>query len=145
MHRPAKPPAPCVVCGAPCVKRKTCGDACHAELVRQKSTVGTRSEQVRAKRRRGKKQSYKGKDKAEVIERLTREQGGRCKVCGGEGTALGDGRVGLVLDHDHATGKPRAMLCGPCNAALGLLAESPQRVKALWDYAQSWVQTKTVR
>jgi len=37
------------------------------------------------------------------------------------------------------------MLCGPCNAALGLLAESPQRVKALWDYAQSWVQTKTVR
>lgn len=25
----------------------------------------------------------------------------------------------LVLDHDHRTGKPRAFVCRPCNAAIG--------------------------
>lgn len=95
-----------------------------------RSAVGARSEAVRAKRRKHARNAYKGKDKPEVIARLTAEQKGRCKVCGCEGAKLGDGTVGLVLDHCHATGRPRAMLCGPCNAALGLLGESPTRIKA---------------
>jgi hypothetical protein len=130
----------CVVCGVACAGRKTCSDACNAKRRAALSTIGARSEQVRARRRKHKANAYRGKDKPEVIERLTKQQRGRCRVCGGEGTKRGDGTVGLVLDHDHATGLPRAVLCGPCNAALGLLGESPERVRSLWDYARSWSQ-----
>ena len=95
---------------------------------------------LKPKRRRNKKSGYKGRDKASVVARLTKQQGGKCKACGGAGSNLGNGSTGLVLDHDHATGEPRAMLCGPCNAALGLLGESPDRIALLRDYALSWAQ-----
>lgn len=140
---------PCVVCEKPHpLKRSTCSEACRAEfvakMVRESSTVGARSEAVRARRRRHAANAYRGKDKAAVIARLTKEQRGKCKVCGCEGTPLGNGKVGLVLDHCHATGVPRALLCGPCNAALGLLGESPARIAALHRYALSWAQPALV-
>lgn len=136
----AKPHGACKVCGAPCRGRKTCSDACFDAIVVRRSTVGARSAAVRAKRREAERHAYRGKDKAAVVAGLTAKQRGKCKVCGGYGQKRGDGTEGLVLDHCHATGKPRAMLCGRCNAALGLLGESPERIKAMWDYARSWAQ-----
>lgn len=131
---------PCVVCAKPCVGRKTCGDACLEEMLRRRSTIGARTPKQREKRRRYERTKYRGKDKAQVIARLTAEQGGRCKVCGHEGTELGDGKRGLVLDHCHETGRPRAMLCTRCNAALGQMRESPDLIAALWRYALVWAQ-----
>lgn len=140
------PARKCVVCGADCPKgRATCSEDCHDEVRRRQSTVGVRSEQVRAKRRRHAKNEYRRKDKAEVIAKLTSEQGGKCAVCGGEGTALGNGKSGLVLDHDHETGEPRAMLCGMCNAALGMMRESPDLVMSLAMYAERWRSTNATR
>jgi hypothetical protein len=138
--RARAPARACIECGQACPsrQRQTCSEACRAAVVGRSSTLGVRSATKRASRRKALKTRFKGKDKAQVIERLTREQGGRCKVCGGEGAALGDGRTGLVLDHCHVTGKARAMLCGPCNAALGLLKESPERIEALLTCAR-WV------
>ena len=40
-----------------------------------------------------------------------------------------------MLDHCHATGEPRAMLCVRCNAALGLLREDPAVCRMLAEYA----------
>jgi predicted nucleic acid-binding Zn ribbon protein len=133
---------PCRVCGQPTAKgRSTCSDACIQEVAKQQvALIAKASEAKRAKRRRAKAASYRGKDKADVVSRLTREQRGRCKVCGGEGAERGDGKTGLVLDHCHETGVARALLCGPCNAALGLLGESPERIAALHRYALSWGQ-----
>jgi len=42
-------------------------------------------------------------------------QEGTCAMCGGTEEEVGP----LELDHDHETGLPRGMLCGPCNRALG--------------------------
>ena len=38
------------------------------------------------------------------------------------------------IDHDHATGKVRGVLCNNCNTALGLLYDDPEKIKALGDY-----------
>jgi len=133
------------VCGAPTVgQRKTCSDPCFAEsAARRRALVGSqltsygqpiiRSESTRARRRKDRATRYKRPDKAEVIARLTAEQDGKCKVCGCDG-----GERGLVLDHCHRSGEPRAMLCCRCNAALGLMLEQPKRIEGLLAYALAW-------
>ena len=47
-------------------------------------------------------------------------QTGRCAICLRPSN--------LVIDHDHATGAVRALLCGNCNTALGLLGDDPNRI-----------------
>ena len=44
-------------------------------------------------------------------------QGGLCKICGQTSSRL------LVVDHDHATGKIRGLLCSNCNSGIGLLKD----------------------
>lgn len=48
-------------------------------------------------------------------------QAGLCAICGRE-----PGRKGLCVDHDHATGRVRAMLCTRCNTAIGMLKDDPE-------------------
>jgi hypothetical protein len=54
----------------------------------------------------------------------------RCGVCGRHRTVRD-----LVVDHEHATGCVRGLLCQPCNLALGHLGESPARARDLDRYA----------
>ena len=62
-------------------------------------------------------------------------QGGRCAACG---MIPDGGRVtSLCVDHCHATGRIRGLLCTPCNVALGLLRDDPARLEALATYARS--------
>lgn len=55
-----------------------------------------------------------------------------CEICGNKGK----GRNGIVLDHNHKTGKFRGWLCSNCNTALGLTKESIETLKALIRYIQ---------
>ncbi len=53
------------------------------------------------------------------------EQGGKCAICGNEETAKhqsGSLRR-LAVDHDHATGRFRGLLCTVCNQKLALLED----------------------
>lgn len=45
---------------------------------------------------------------------------------------------GLVVDHDHETGKVRALLCGNCNTALGLLGDDVARIERAATYVSLW-------
>jgi hypothetical protein len=65
----------------------------------------------------------------EYYERVA-AQGGRCAVCNDEPK----GR--LDVDHDHQTGVVRALLCGPCNRALGNARDDPDRLRALISYLE---------
>lgn len=58
---------------------------------------------------------------------MFRAQGGVCAIC--ERAPYPKGAP-LVVDHDHVTGAVRALLCGPCNSALGLMGDKPDRLES---------------
>jgi hypothetical protein len=70
---------------------------------------------------------------AEDFEMLWDYQDGRCAGCGGE---FGRGKEGLHVDHDHATGQVRGLLCAPCNTAIGLCRDSGVRLRQLAAYLE---------
>ena len=68
----------------------------------------------------------------ELYEAMVERQAGRCEVCGDP-----PGQRRLCVDHDHETGVVRALLCGSCNRALGLLRDNPKRIHALYEYMKA--------
>lgn len=67
----------------------------------------------------------------EEFDRLFAAQGGKC-ICGA--TEPGGKHRRFHVDHDHATGRVRGILCHGCNTALGLVGESPDRLEMLARY-----------
>jgi len=57
-------------------------------------------------------------------DRMLASQGGRCAICKGASPVKGKY---FHVDHDHGTGAVRGLLCQPCNVAIGLLRDSPER------------------
>ena len=80
----------------------------------------------------------------ERYEVMITEQGGGCAVCGCHpGKTPGNMQKRfLSVDHDHDTGKVRALLCDSCNICLGRLGEDPERIDALASYARWCHQLK---
>ena len=64
----------------------------------------------------------------EDYERLMRSQGERCAIC------LSSPDRPLVVDHCHATGRVRGLLCGRCNSAIGLMDDDPTRASRAAEY-----------
>jgi hypothetical protein len=66
---------------------------------------------------------------------LLEAQGGRCAVCG---TSEPRGRRrDWQLDHDHATGAIRGVLCSPCNLGIGMLGDTADRLRAALQYLEA--------
>lgn len=63
----------------------------------------------------------------EDYERMLAGQGGVCAICGGENND--PQRRYFAVDHDHATGKVRQILCHTCNVGLGAFQDSPSLLK----------------
>ena len=40
----------------------------------------------------------------------------------------------LVVDHNHITGDVRGLLCNSCNIGIGMLKDSPEIIKAAYQY-----------
>lgn len=57
----------------------------------------------------------------EHIEAMRAQQGNVCAICKKNG-------VSLYVDHDHATGDVRAMLCQRCNVGLGFFQDDSERL-----------------
>lgn len=64
---------------------------------------------------------------ADQYDKMHEDQGGVCKLCGGEGFLMKKThKLKLVVDHCHAGGHVRGLLCHNCNRALGLLKDSTE-------------------
>lgn len=61
-------------------------------------------------------------------EQMFYDQDGRCAIC--QQFSLKT----LCVDHDHATGAVRGLLCVNCNAALGKYGDSPERIDSAINY-----------
>ena len=74
---------------------------------------------------------------AEIYYAMLVAQAGVCVLCGSppRGDASGAGSR-LHVDHDHETGKVRALLCNGCNRGLGYLNDDPALLRAAADYIE---------
>lgn len=73
----------------------------------------------------------------EEYEAMLRQQGGVCAICKQPETYLHPRWKtpnNLVVDHNHKTGKIRALLCQHCNRALGLLRDDIEFTKTVLQY-----------
>jgi Recombination endonuclease VII len=62
----------------------------------------------------------------EGFDALLESQGGGCAICGRPDVDN--------VDHDHATGRVRGILCFKCNVAIGLIDEDSDRARAAGEY-----------
>lgn len=69
--------------------------------------------------------------------KMFNDQGGKCAICPttlllhGKGTGR---KNSACVDHDHRTGRPRALLCNRCNTAIGMFGDDPAVVDAAAGY-----------
>lgn len=68
----------------------------------------------------------------EEYDKILREQGGVCAICGN--SPVPNKKLGV--DHDHITGSHRGLLCDKCNRAIGLLGDEPQKVLSAFLYLE---------
>lgn len=72
----------------------------------------------------------------EDYQRMLSQQGNACAVCRGAWRGW-SGRDAPHIDHDHATGRVRGLLCGSCNTALGRFGDDPARLRRAADYIEA--------
>ncbi len=65
---------------------------------------------------------------AEEADHLLSKQGGLCAIC--------RKAAAVHVDHDHATGAVRALLCFNCNGGLGQFKDDPDVLRAAADYVR---------
>lgn len=75
----------------------------------------------------------------ELYQKILVEQLGLCAICGtpsGSERSNNNGYKSLAVDHDHATGAVRGLLCSRCNKALGDFLDSPALLRKAADYLE---------
>ena len=119
----------------------TCCDACrqtpmitwsarHPERVR----AATIRFQISGGRRRCHLRDSYGITPEEYQSRLD-AQGGSCAICGT--TSPGGKWARMHVDHDHATGRIRGLLCTNCNRGIGYLSDNPERLERAASYLRN--------
>lgn len=98
--------------------RATCR-VCLRPQLRETERRYRRSENGRKKMAAKKRLAMYGISGEQYEEMLVR-QDNKCAICRRPPKTMA-----LSVDHDHSTGSIRGLLCGNCNAAIGMLDDSP--------------------
>jgi hypothetical protein len=125
----------CSKCGftkarADFVRNRTQPDGMHNEC---KACMRTRHHEAFRKNPYRHLRQY-GLDK-DGYDTMLATQGGVCAICGCEPRRRkGQRDVLLHVDHDHATGKVRGLLCFNCNGGLGKFKDTPEHLIRAAEY-----------
>lgn len=87
-------------------------------------------EQFLARKRRGHLAVYGLTE--ETFNEMLSSQGGVCAICHNAPSS----KRRLHIDHDHNSGRVRALLCTRCNCAIGLAKENPETLRSLAGYLE---------
>jgi hypothetical protein len=66
----------------------------------------------------------------EEYTKLLEKQDFKCAICGSRGSDI----KSLAVDHDHATGKVRGLLCDSCNLGIGKFKDSTELLTSAINY-----------
>jgi hypothetical protein len=73
----------------------------------------------------------------ERFKEMSESQNGVCAICGKSEKRKIRGKItALSIDHCHESGKIRGLLCSDCNRGIGILGDSPERLRAAADYIE---------
>lgn len=117
----------------------------HRDEIRKKNRIRMRSDSERAAQRRRQLKRLFGITVDQYAEMLA-AQGGLCAICRQPETVPNrrspderfhrDG-CSLSVDHDHATGAIRGLLCSGCNGGLGRFKDSVASLRLAAEYLES--------
>lgn len=105
--------------------QRVCRDCATASQRRHNAANAERINLVRRLKKRGITE-----DQYEV---MVREQKGACAICGRTDRKLD-------IDHCHTSGRVRALLCGPCNRAIGFMNDDTDLLLSAITYLESHKQ-----
>lgn len=69
-------------------------------------------------------------------DKMSTAQGHRCAICGTK--EMGKNKSRFSVDHDHITGRIRALLCSQCNHAIGLMNDDPELLEKAAEYVRTF-------
>lgn len=73
------------------------------------------------------------------LEALHVSQHGACAICEVGVSLTGQA---AAIDHDHLTGDVRGLLCRACNQAIGIMRDSPARLRAAASYIERHLERR---
>lgn len=146
---------PCVVCGTLFMPYRkiisTCSRTCYRKLPHVVERESARKKlphvkEIRNARRRVENNPHRREMNrqrnlarygisVEQYDEMLEQQNGVCRICGQPPAKEGWKTVTrLHVDHDHETGKVRALLCNNCNRGLGYFQDSYELLKEAHKY-----------
>jgi hypothetical protein len=122
-----------LTCGATCPgperpsqRRVECGSAFTPQPRGREQIYCQKRCRDRASRRRLSERFRRYKLERLEYDFMVLDQGNQCAICGEEPKNYD--RYGLVVDHDHATGEVRGLLCNRCNMGIGLFDDDQAKL-----------------
>lgn len=115
---------------------KTCKSCWRKKVKKWETDNPTRAAELRRKGRNSNTARKRGITLAQY-DAMLQVQGGLCAICQRPETKFrkDTGAIfNLAIDHDHVTGKNRALLCTKCNALLGMAGDSITVIKSAIEY-----------
>lgn len=101
------------------------------DLARKKAYREANKEAIRITRKRREIKSEYGLT-IDQVAAMEKGQKGRCGIC-----KTPFGVKGFHIDHCHATGVVRGLLCAPCNQGLGFFGDNPETLRRAIRYLKA--------
>jgi hypothetical protein len=110
----------------------------HKQEIRERRILKWQNDAVHRERERARNREWRRKKRFKEVygismadhDAMLARQRGVCAICKQSGQTL-------CVDHCHATGKVRGLLCSKCNSALGFCDDDPKRLLAAIVYLQA--------